>query len=115
MNASLIIEAIGQNTVSLCTLHRRRMDSIIPGLGELVLGDESQFKRWGVWEITENRARELHARMDYSNANSKGSRGIMACYVLEGGKRYLVKSPVSWRRVDKYVCHVNEAGNIVRE
>jgi len=65
--------------------------------------------------MLDDSTRELPARMDYSNANSKGSRGVMACYILESGKRYFVKAPVSWKQTDEYVCYVDENGNIIKE
>lgn len=54
----------------------------------------------------------LRPKLDYSRANSKGSRGIFAEYILETGKLYEVKSQVTWNRVEQYFCIVNDQGDI---
>lgn len=46
----------------------------------------------------------LKAKTDYTHSNSKGTRGVYACYLLESGHIYEVSSPVSWKRVDRYFC-----------
>lgn len=55
----------------------------------------------------------LRAKIDYSQSNSKGSRGIFAEYILEQGKIYEVKAQVSWSRAERYFCTVNDCGDIV--
>lgn len=56
--------------------------------------------------------RFLKYNKDYSEANSKGSRGVYAYYILESGKIYDVKSPVSWKNCERYFCSVSEFGFI---
>lgn len=51
----------------------------------------------------------LRCKKDYSRANSKGSRGVYAEYILESGKIYDVKE-----HNDRYFCKVNKAGTIIR-
>lgn len=73
-------------------------------------------RRWGVWEL-DGRGRIYHAvygRKDYTQSNSKGTRGIYVYYTLPPG-RYLVHAPESWSRTDKYICTVTVEGEVVRE
>lgn len=56
----------------------------------------------------------LRGRVDYSEANSKGSRGVMIWYVLESGNLYEVKERRSWKRTDRYFCAATAAGDIQR-
>lgn len=58
-------------------------------------------------------AREfLRPSVDYSKANSQGTRGVFRFYWLEDGI-YEVSSPASWRNTERYFCRV-ENGQIVR-
>jgi hypothetical protein len=54
----------------------------------------------------------LKPSVDYSEANSVGSRGVYRYYWLEEGKVYDVSSPKSWKRTDRYFCRV-EDGNLI--
>lgn len=88
------------------------------GLGTVckaALGSPSDFARWGVWEIGDQGERLIYGRTDYSQANSKGSRGVRIWYTLESGKRYRIRSPRSWKSTDEYICHVTEQCDVVRE
>jgi hypothetical protein len=51
--------------------------------------------------------------MDYSQANSVGSRGVYKCYWLEPMAYYEVSSPESWSSTDRYFCEVVD-GEIIR-
>lgn len=115
MKASLGLEAIGYNTAQMMSLWNTALDSMIGGLGDCVIGGVSNFRRWGVWEITGLGEVEISGRTDYSRSNSKGSRGVRIFYTLESGRRYRVRSPQSWKSADEYICHVTESGEIVRE
>lgn len=44
----------------------------------------------------------LDARLDYRKANSKGTRGIYANYLLEYGKIYEISDPRSWSTTERY-------------
>lgn len=57
--------------------------------------------------------RFLPYKKDYSRANSVGTRGVYAYYILDEGPVYEVSSPVSWRNTDRYFCRVID-GKIVR-
>ncbi len=45
---------------------------------------------------------------DYSEANSKGSRGVYKYYYLEEGYIYEVSEPTSWKNTDRYFCRVED-------
>ena len=49
----------------------------------------------------------LTHKKDYSEANSTGTRGVYAYYILEDGGVYEVEEPVSWRNSDRYFCTVD--------
>jgi hypothetical protein len=51
--------------------------------------------------------------VDYSQANSVGSRGVYKCYWLEERAYYEVSAPESWKGTDRYFCEVIN-GEIVR-
>ncbi len=51
--------------------------------------------------------------VDYSDANSVGSRGVYKRYWLEERVYYEVSSPQSWRGVNRYFCEVIN-GEIIR-
>ena len=51
--------------------------------------------------------------MDYTEANSVGSRGVYKCYWLQEQCYYEVSEPISWKNTDRYFCEVIN-GEIVR-
>lgn len=55
----------------------------------------------------------LRGRIDYSQANSVGSRGVYVWYTLHEGQIYRVQDLVSWKRTERYYCAVRD-GQIVR-
>lgn len=55
----------------------------------------------------------LPRKLDYTNANSVGSRGVVAEYILESERIYEVKEQVSWSRTRRYFCAVSDEGDIV--
>jgi len=50
----------------------------------------------------------LKFKKDYSQANSKGSRGIFAEYILDENKIYEIKQQVTWKRSERYFCKVQD-------
>jgi hypothetical protein len=112
MKTSLVLEAIGHGKAQRMRLYRGIMrEAGLVNAENVLLGDWSN--RWGVWDV--NTGREVYGRTDYSQANSNGSRGVRIWYALDSGKRYRVRAPQSWKATDEYICHVTEAGDIVRE
>ena len=55
----------------------------------------------------------LKCQVDYSDANSVGSRGVYLYYFLEEDRIYHISAPISWNRLDEYYGLV-KAGKIVR-
>ncbi len=51
---------------------------------------------------------------DYEHANSRGSRGVRAIYILETGKVYEVFEKTSWKSSHRYFCRVTPEGDIVK-
>ncbi len=56
----------------------------------------------------------IKGRKDYKYSNSKGSRGVLIEYILESGRIYEVKKPLSWQRSERFFCKVADNGEIVR-
>lgn len=85
------------------------------------IGDGGRFgsSRYGVSEITgiypsgALRKTPLRCNKDYSKANSVGSRGVYAYYIVQTGRIYEVYEPVSWKRTRHYFCTVTLDGDIV--
>jgi len=116
MKASLSVEAIGHDTIEYLRWGSNLLDDC--GLpGKSIVGNPVELAGWGVWDVREDRKvkRMIYGRTDYSNANSKGSRGVRIWYTLESGHLYFVRSPTSWRNVDEFYCRVNDEGDIERE
>jgi len=116
MRACLSLEAIGEDAIGHLRLGRVRCNAAIPGSADAIIGSVAEWQRWGVWTVDDrdNPIREVYGHKDYSRANRMGSRGVTVSYMLEPG-RYMVKSPVSWRKTDMYICAVTDDGRIVRE
>ncbi len=55
----------------------------------------------------------IRGHRDYSNANSKGTRGITIIYLLDDGHIYEAKYKTSWRHEERYFCKAVN-GSIVR-
>ena len=49
---------------------------------------------------------------DYSETNSKGSRGVYKYYYLEEGPIYEVSQPMSWKNTLRYFCRVEDGEEI---
>jgi hypothetical protein len=86
-------------------------------MADAAIGELQMYRRWGCWEVDDNGMpiMAVNGRTDYSQSNSKGSRGVRVFYELDSGKRYLVKAPRSWGRTDEFMCTVSEQGEIIRE
>ena len=118
MKAYLEIELFGENTRQMFKLWENIINMGAPGLGTITFGGMPP--SGGVAEITGFDPKYKYARnflkrkLDYSRANSKGSRGVFAEYILESGKIYEVKQQISWKKVDRYFCTVTNDGDIER-
>lgn len=113
--AVLHLEAIGYTNWKLCQPQ--------PPTGiwfiDILLPDEWSAPRWWVAEIGGYdqqygfKRRFLRPHYDFSRANSVGSRGVYAVYILDEGGCYDVKSPRTWKKNDRYLCIVRD-GEIVK-
>lgn len=106
----LKIECIGDDTDQLFKMYRNLTNDLMPGLGDITFGKTT--KRYWVAEIMGSSPKYKYERKfvrckkDYSEANSVGSRGVYAYYILDEGRIYEVSSPESWGKTDRYFCTV---------
>lgn len=56
----------------------------------------------------------IHGDVDYTQANSVGSRGVHRYYHLQSGRIYEVAERLSWKRSVQYFCRVTQEGEIAR-
>jgi len=118
MKAYLEIELFGENTRQMFKLWENIINMGAPGLGTITFGGMPS-SGW-VAEITGFDPKYKYARnflkrkLNYSRANSVGSRGVFAEYILESGKIYEVKCKKSWQNSERYFCTVNQDGDIVK-
>lgn len=116
MKASLKLEAIGHDT---CVRFRGVKKTFqMMGAGELLGDMPSPRHPWvakitGLWPSGKFQREFLHGTNDYSEANSKGSRGVFVYYTLESGNYYDVYELISWKNDDRYFCKVDEKGDII--
>jgi hypothetical protein len=117
MKAYLEIELFGEDARQLYRLWENIGNMLLPSLGTVVFGGKPP-SGW-VAEITGFDSQYKYARsflkrkLNYSRANSKGSRGIYAEYILESGKLYDVKEQTSWKKTHRYFCTVSQEGDII--
>lgn len=122
MKGILILELFGENTRQLCKTYRKMFEVGGGDFGRMYFDKYIGTPPRSSWvaEITGpdekyGLARSfLRCKMDYSKANSKGSRGIFAEYILSQGKIYEVKEQESWKRSSRYFCTVSDEGEIVK-
>lgn len=94
---TLALEAIGGIGLPRWLWKRR------PWVAEIV----GVHSRWGF------ERRFLRAKIDYRNANSVGTRGIMQHYLLDEGKVYEVSAMLAWQNSERYLARVVD-GSLVR-
>lgn len=117
MKASLKIECIGDNTDQMLKFWKGVTSDILgEGISEATFG--TMKASYFVAEITgfhpqfKYERHFLKCKKDYRKANSKGSRGVYAYYILEYGKIYDVLEPYSWKNSHRYFCTVDNEGGI---
>jgi hypothetical protein len=98
VKASLALEHIGANG-----------DAALRQFG--ILGGAGRSGPW-VDQLTAAGRVVVPCRNDYSKANSRGSRGVYRCFILESGRLYEVHERLSWRSSRNYFCAVTERGDI---
>lgn len=122
MKGILILELFGEDTRQLCKIYRGIFEVGGGDFGRMYFDKHIGTPPRSSWvaEITGpdekyGLARDfLRCKMDYSQANSKGSRGIFAEYILSQGKVYEVKSQESRGRSVRYFCTVGPEGDIIK-
>lgn len=111
MKATLKLEAIGDNTSRAIAGWKRL-------LGDELMGDIKIDRPWvakltGLFASGKFQHDFLRGNKDYTEANSKGSRGIYFWFTLESGNYYEVNDLQTWKRTERYFCKVNESGEIL--
>ena len=111
MKAALGLEFIGCNTSDAL----RRMSAFEAKMG--VKDDPAPRTGPEVLEVYrdyqgEIASQRLYGKRDYSQSNSKGSRGIRLWYTLEMDKIYYVTEPRSWRSVVRYFAAATPDGKV---
>ena len=117
MKATIKLEYIGEAQDARLSMYGKMIDQVSDGLGKKVIGNTRLRQPW-VAEITGNdqkfgfKREFLKGNWQRKRSNGNGSRGTEIWFMLESGKLYEVKSPVSWRSVDRYFCTVTDDGDI---
>lgn len=118
MKALLRLEIIGDDTNRLMKFYKNIFNDCIPGLGDFVIGKTPPScwvaKIIGFDDKYKYSRCFLKSKKDYTHANSKGSRGVYAEYILESGVIYEVYEKVSHKRAVRYFCTVSDAGDIIQ-
>jgi hypothetical protein len=115
MKATLKLEAIGDNFCAQLRGYKNLCNAF--GYGELMDGISFRHpwvaKIIGLYASGKFQREFLGGNKDYSESNSKGSRGIFFWYTLESGNYYDVYELVSWKNDDRYYCKVDEKGDVI--
>jgi hypothetical protein len=115
VRALIKLELFGDNQRQMFRLCKKATALVSPELSEQTFGQNLPPSCW-VAEITgfhptyKFERRFLKGYKDYSEANSKGSRGIFVSFYPEYGKIYEVKAKYSWGSDDRYFCTFDENG-----
>ena len=113
----LELELIGDNTDHLMRSAQRLLNTAGRRLGDRAMGEPPlacsvhEMMRRPDGTVTR---RLLSFQRDYSRANSVGSRGVYACYLLTPGHVYRIHHRTSWRSARTYYA-VLRAGAQLRE
>lgn len=110
MKTTLKLEAIGDNTARAIAGWKRL-------LGDELMGDIKVDRPWvakltGLFASGKFQHDFLRGNKDYTDANSKGSRGVYFWFTLESGNYYEVNDLQTWKRTERYFCKVTEEGEI---
>lgn len=115
----LKLEWIGEDSDAACREMRKHMRNIgIPGKVVSEYFNNPSRKPW-VARITGRHPKYnwdrdfLDGKIDYRDANSKGSRGVYLVFHLRGGGVYEVRHYTSWSNEERYFCRI-EDGSVHR-
>lgn len=118
MKATLAIEFIGADTYQWFKGMTRMYNGVVAGLGDYLIGGATPGSKPWAAEITGRDPKFKFSRKfinpnwDYSESNSKGSRGVKLWFTLESGKLYEISHRVSWKRTERFFATVTEDGDI---
>lgn len=122
MMIQIKIERIGDNTRAQAKFYKNFANSLISGAGDALFGQNGTIpsRSWVCKILGEDtkykfKREFLRPNLDYSEANSIGSRGVYAYYNLESGHIYEVSSPVSWKNTERYFCRVENDAIVYME
>lgn len=121
MKGILILELFGEDTRQLYKIYRGIFEVSGGDLGRMYFDKYIGTLPRSSWVAEINGPDDkyglsrtfLRYKVDYSKANSKGSRGIFAEYILSPRKIYEVRSQESWGRSRRYFCTVDDEGNVI--
>ncbi len=102
----LALEWIGEDNDAHCRLLDKQIKAISGGLDLGYKSNRPWVARITGTDATYGLAREfMHGQIDYSQANSKGSRGVYLYFPLKEGV-YEVLSHRTWSKNRRYFCRV---------
>lgn len=119
MKAALFFELYGENFRATIKEYQKNPKNINMNPRLLYMAMSKTPPSYWVAEITGEDKKYgysrnfIKGRKDYKYSNSMGSRGVLIEYILESGRIYEVKKPVSWQNSERYFCVVNNDGDIV--
>lgn len=122
MMVQIKIERIGDNIRDEVGFYKNLTNHLFPGAGDALFGKKGTIpsRAWVCKIIGEDpkykfKREFLRPNIDYSQANSVGSRGVFAYYNLENDNVYEVSSPASWKNTDRYFCRIENDAIIYME
>lgn len=106
------LECIGDDMVQVCREFDQFCNMFFPGMA----GSGIKSRTWVAIIKDHYKGKFLRefprGYKDYSEANSKGSRGVYKYYYLEEGPIYEVSEPVSWKNTLRYFCRIEDGEEI---
>lgn len=117
MKATIKLEYIGEAQDARLSMYNKMIDQVSDGLGKKVTGNTRPRQPWiaeiaGIDSKFGFKREFLKGNWQRKRSNGTGSRGTELWFTVESSKLYEVKSPVSWRSIDRYFCIITEIGDI---
>lgn len=117
MKATIKLEYIGESQDARLSMYSKIIDQVADGLGGKVTGNTRLRQPWiaeiaGIDSKFGFKREFLKGNWQRKRSNATGSRGTELWFTVESGKIYEVKSPISWRSINRYFCLVTETGCI---
>lgn len=117
MKATIKLEYIGEAQDARLSMYNKMINQVSDGLGKKVTGNTRLRQPWtaeiaGIDSKFGFKRKFLKGNWQRKRSNGTGSRGTELWFTVESGKIYEVKSPISWRSINRYFCLVTETGGI---